>query len=426
MVSKDFTEKMAKSVESVLSDDFAARNAFAQPVVDKVKESEFFRDKARELSTEPIDDLISHYQINEIEPTMIDALNIPLNDVVTLDMSYRWQNNEDNAVNIRGVMGRGKSNALLHYGLQWSKITGVPYRMSNIVWNLPEYNLLLKGYKVKNVENTNEITLEDFDLQAGTHLSLDEAGDSLIAGALSMTTAIQTADLEARMRALQIARFCAGVKEILHISYYSIFMVKRDTQKKICTGIVYARQPDKNNKPLFLGYVTVPYVKQEIFDAYNAPKLKSIKDYGRGITSNRIASIFEFFRKELWEHPEYQALPLRPVASRLNWLKRNPRYSIFPTERYFTELEKLTRNPEFILKQKRLDVFPVKTFASEREEIDAARQAFADEWSKMKADKDYKPTLKTRFFARELKESAEEGAGDDGEREEDDEGLASD
>lgn len=413
MGSGDLSDKMRKQVESVLSEDFTPQNAFAAPIVDKIKEGEYFRDKARTLSSEPIDDLISHYTINEISPSMQDALNIPLNDLITLDANYRWRSDEDLAVNIRGTMGRGKSNTLLYLGLMWSKITGVPYRMSNIVWNLPEYNLLLKGYKVRNVEGTNDISLEDFELEAGTHLSLDEAGDSLIAGNLSMTVAIQTADLEARGRALRLAKICAGVKEILHISYYSIYMVRRDTQKKVCTGIVYAKQPDKPTKPLFLGYVNIPYVKKEIYEAYNAPKLKSIKDYGRGITSNRIASIFEFFRKELWEHPEYQALPLKPTANRLNWLKRNPRYSIFPTEKYFGELEKLTRNQEFINKQKRLDVFTPITVEGEQNEIDAARQAIADEWSKMKANKDYRPSLKSRFlFKQDLEKSAKSDEDD--------------
>lgn len=414
---RDFTDKMRKSVESVLSEDFSPQNAFAAPVAKRITEHEYLLDKAKELSTEPINDLKAHYQINEIEPTMQDALNIPLNDVVALDMYYRYANNSDSSINLRGEMGSGKSNGLLHFGLLWSKITSVPYRMSNITWDLPSYNLLLKGLKVREVEGKNEITLEEFDVERGSSLSLDEAGDSLIAGNLSMTIAIQTADMEARYRAKQVMRIAAGVKEILHISYFSVFMIKRNTKEKICTGIVYAKRPDHPTKPLFLGYVNIPYVKQEIYDAYNTPKMKSIDAYGRGATSNRVASIFEFFRKELWEHPEFQALPIKPPSMRLNWLKRNPRYSIFPTEKYFVELYRMSVNQEFFNKQKRLDVFPT---AGVHSDLDSARQEIANEWSKMKADRNYRPVLKPKFFARDLRASGEEGASDDGARDEGD------
>jgi len=298
------------------------------------------------FSTEPMEELLSYFILNEFRLNIADALRNDLTRFIELDFLYRWKNAGDIAINIMGRPNKGKSNMMLYFGMKWCEITGKPYPLSNIVYNTPEFNLLLKGLKVKPISET-EVSVESFPLEAGIHMSLDEAGDALIAGPLSMTTVFQTADIEARMRALQIGRFCAGVREILHQAYYHIYAVQRDPIRKEVVGLVYSKETTSMESPaIYLGYVRVPYVSKELFDAYNKPKLQSIKAYTTGVGTNRIAQLIKCFANELWNNSEYQALSLKPISERINWLQRNPKYTIWTTIGYFKELEKLTRNYE--------------------------------------------------------------------------------
>lgn len=301
---------------------------------------------------DPIGDYAAKMELHDIHLTPREALSIDLSGMVLKDFKWRWENNSDVALNITGKPGLGKSNMLLFYGMSWCGITGRPYSMSSIAYDVPSYNLLLKGFKIKPVENDDtRIEVVEFDSEPGSHLSLDEAGDVNRTGPLAMTALLQTTDLEKRMRARQIGRFCAGVGEILHQAYYYIQAIERNPKEKICTGLLYVYS---NGKKRFLGSVRVPYVDKSIYEKYNKPKMKSIKDYGRGASVNRIAQLIDFFAEELRNSDEFQALPIKPPNQRLNWIMRNPKYSIFTANKYFEELERLSR-PE--KKEKERDEF---------------------------------------------------------------------
>ena len=249
------------------------------------------------------------------------------------------------------------SNCLLHYGVLWKDITGVPYRTSSINYSLAEYHLALKGMRIKPLydetnnpvlysDGTQKVTLIERPLVKGASISLDEAGDVFVGGMLSLSILLQTADMSKRIRALQVARFMAGVGDIAHQAYFSIQTVQRNPREKYVIGLVFMR--DQNSRePLNLGFVKIPYVDQKLFDEYNRPKLESIQSFGRSVGLNRTAQLVNFFSEELWTSEAYQTLPIKPNSMRMNYLNRNPRYSVFPTERYFNELEKLTRNKDF-------------------------------------------------------------------------------
>jgi hypothetical protein len=229
--------------------------------------------------------------------------------------------------------------------LNWAKITGKPFKLSNIVFNSAEFNLLLKGIKV--IDTEKKFYLEDFKLEPGMGLALDEAADITVSGPLSMTIILQTTDIENRMRALQVGRFCAGVREILHGAYYSIYVVERDSVNHMCYGLVKMHETtDPGSDLINLGCVKIPYVEKRIFEAYNAPKKDSIHNYGRGGQVNKIARIVRYFARQLSVDEEYQKLPMNPPVERLNYIQQNKLYTIFTTQDYFINLEKMSKNLE--------------------------------------------------------------------------------
>jgi hypothetical protein len=176
---------------------------------------------------------------------------------------------------------------------------------------------------------------------------LDEGSDTAATGDLSMTLISQTADIENRMRALQVGRFCSGVSEILHTSYYDIWAIERDPIEKTCFGIVYAKEKGGYASNLRnLGFVKVPYVPKEIFDPYYVYKVASITDYSRGGDQNRLSKITKFFSKKLFNDREYQKLPLTPKSPRMTWIRSNPDYTTFSTKSFINQLEEMSRNQE--------------------------------------------------------------------------------
>lgn len=302
--------------------------------------------QVKKFSTEPIDALVSHLLMTEQRLTLHEALAIDLTDYMLIDWAYRYEHDGDVAMNFKGPPNKGKSNCLVWAGLKWSSITGVPYDMAKIVQNTVEYNMLLKGLKVVDLPE-NKIDVQDFEQLPGTHASLDEASDVNRTGPLAMTTVMQTTDLEKRMRGLQIARFCAGVDEILHQAYYGVHLVERNTKQKICHGVLYVKNKvDNKVETVYLGGVHIPYVQQDLFDRYYKPKIKSIKSYGKGHTATRVAQIMDFFATELKSNDEFQSLPKTPPDERINYLQKNPRYSVWTTVGYFQALEKLARLPK--------------------------------------------------------------------------------
>ena len=162
-----------------------------------------------------------------------------------------------------------------------------------------------------------------------------------------MTILLQTSDIENRMRALQIGRFCAGVREILHGAYYSIYVVERDSVNRVCYGLVKMHETTDSSSDLInLGYVKIPYVEQKIFNAYNAPKQSSIHDYNRGGQVNKISRIVQFFSQQLMKDKVFQKLPIKPEIERLNYIQRSSLYTIFTTADYFNNLVKMSVNFE--------------------------------------------------------------------------------
>lgn len=296
----------------------------------------------KSFNSEPIDSYLTAIMVDGVHLNLKEALNIDLTEYVYLDFLYRWLNHEDISINITGRPGKGKSNILLNLYKKWVTITGRAFRLDNVVFYSPLYNLLLKGYKVK--DRGDHIELKEFKLEKGEAICLDEASDTTIAGPLSMTMLLQSQDIEARMRALQVGRFSAGTREIQHQSYYNIWVIERDPIAKTCTGVVYAKESNDAGAPIhYLGYTKVPYIDFRIFEAYNKPKIESIYGYGSGSGTNLIAKTIKTFANELKADKEYQSLPLKPSISRVNWLQSNPRYSIFNTVGYFNDLEKLSR-----------------------------------------------------------------------------------
>lgn len=296
----------------------------------------------RSFTSEPIDNYLTALMVDDIRLTIKEALNVDLTEYLYLDFLYRWLNAQDVAVNITGRPGKGKSNIMLQLMYKWCTITGKPFRLSNVVYYTAIWNLLLKGYKVE--ETGKSVRLKDFELQRGEAIGLDEASDLTIAGPLSMTTALQNRDIEARMRALQVGRFASGTRPIQHEAYYNIWTIERDPVAKLCTGIVYATESNDPISPVHnLGFITIPYIDFKIFEAYNKPKLRSIQGYGRNEGGNIVARVIKHFAEELREDKEYQSLPAKPPNVRINWLQSNEKYSIFNTISYFNDLEKLGR-----------------------------------------------------------------------------------
>jgi hypothetical protein len=298
-----------------------------------------------QFSTEPIENFFNKILMDESFMSIREAFNVDLTDYILLDLAYRWANAGDAAINVNGRPNKGKSNILLWLMLNWCRITGKPFKLSNIVFNSAEFNLLLKGIRV--IDKDKHFELTDFKLTPGMGVALDEAADITVSGPLSMTIILQTTDIENRMRALQVGRFCAGVREILHGAYYSIYVVERDSVNKMCYGLVKMHEStDPGSDLINLGFVKIPYVDKQVFDAYNAPKKSSIHDYGRGGQVNKISRIVQYFARQLSIDEEFQKLPLNPPIERLNYIQRAPLYTIFTTQEYFSNLEKMSRNLE--------------------------------------------------------------------------------
>ena len=294
-------------------------------------------------NNEPMEEYVSKFLVEDYRFSLHDAYNVNLTKFIELDFAYRWANNGDIALNIRGRGGKGKSNIALYLAMLWSYITKVPFKLSNMSYNLPEFNAMLKSMKFR--DTPDGVRIEDFELEKGMCLCLDEASDTMRSGHLSATIQTQTESIEQRMRALQVARLCAGVGEVLHSAYYAIYAIKRDPKEKMCYGVVYTHESTSKDSPvMWLGYVKIPYVPLEIFEKYNKVKMKSIYDFAHGGGANRIAQLIDCFAKELWENRKYQTLPIRPPDLRINYLTMNQRYNIFTTISYFNQLERLTRN----------------------------------------------------------------------------------
>jgi hypothetical protein len=111
-----------------------------------------------------------------------------------------------------------------------------------------------------------------------------------------------------------------------------------------CLGMVPMHNTDPSSDLINLGFVKIPYVDEKIFNAYNAPKKGSIHDYNRGGQVNKISRIIQFFSRKLFQDEDYQKLPMSPNIERLNYIQRDPLYTIFTTQDYFNNLEKMSRN----------------------------------------------------------------------------------
>jgi hypothetical protein len=307
----------------------------------------------KDFRTEPINELANYYRFNNINLELKDALRFNITQLVETDIYYRYNNHSDIAINFVGESGTGKSNQLLHYNLLWADVTTVPFRTSSVTWSQPEFNLMLRGMKMRVYKDTEEstgsrITIEERPLDKGESLSLDEASDQLIAGALSLTVSLQTGDIENRIRALQVARFCAGVRQILHSAYYNMEVIRRDTVDRAIYSIVYKDMKDANGtwRRTNLGYVRIPYVPLHIFEHYNKYKIESIHQFGKSVGTNRIAQLINYLAKKLWDDEDFQRLPLKPNSARMNWMQRNPKISIFPTVKFYEQLYNLSLNKD--------------------------------------------------------------------------------
>lgn len=307
-----------------------------------------------EFTSEPIDNYLTEMIVDGIHLNPKECLDIDLTEYIGLDMLYRWLNNEDDAVNVTGKAGKGKSNVMLWLMKRWCAISGKPVRLDNVVFHMPLFNLLLKGFKVKRVD-ADRVKLVNYALERGDAIALDEASDYTVAGQFSATMIMQTQDMEARMRALQVCRLASGTRRILHQSYYDIWAIERNPNTRVCTGVVYAAETNDPGSPVhYLGHVKVPYVDLKLFKAYNEPKMESIHGYARAAGSNVVAKVVRHFAEELLENKEYQALPLKPPISRINWIQSHDKYALFQTIQSFRDLEALSR-PKIKLK-KQVDV----------------------------------------------------------------------
>ena len=306
--------------------------------------AEFDRTKlVEEFSSEPMEEYIAKFIGDDVRFSLNDAYQVNLTKYIELDALWRYLNAGDLAINIRGRPNSSKSNAMLYLAMVWAYITKVPLRMSNIVYDKISYNGLLKGYKF--FDKPGGVSIEDFEQERGMSLCLDEASDTMKVGQLSSTVQTQTESIEQRMRAQQISRICAGVGEVLHQAYYSIYMVRRVPKERCGYGVVYTHESTSKDSPtMWLGYVRIPYVPQATFEVYNKSKMKSIYNYAHGGGSNRIAQLIDTFAKELWVNEEYQMLPIKPPEIRQNYITMNPRYNVFTTISYIRQLETLSRN----------------------------------------------------------------------------------
>jgi hypothetical protein len=297
----------------------------------------------QEFTSEPIDNYLTDMIIEGVRLTHKDALGIDLTNYIALDMLYRWLNNEDCAINVTGKAGKGKSNDLIWLMLLWLSISGKPFRLSNIVFHIPLFNLLLKGFKVVPIDQQN-VKLVDYELERGDAIALDEASDATVAGDYSATMLTQNMDIEARMRIKQICRITSGTRRILHQSYYDIWAIERNPNTQICTGIVYAMETNDPGSPVhFLGHVKIPYVDLKLFQSYNKPKIDSVKGASRNVSGGIVSKVVKHFADELKEDVNFQKLPIKPNVKRINWLQAHDKYSIFQTVKYFKDLEALSR-----------------------------------------------------------------------------------
>lgn len=302
------------------------------------------KDAVNAFSSEPLYELASSYELSEFFPTKLEVLSRDLNWWLYVDKAWRWEHDSDTSESIVGPGGTGKSNTGISHGLDWCSITGKPYFMSNITFALPQYNLWLKGYKLR-FGPTGLDKLEEFNLDAmkGQHVMLDEGSDKGQQGMLGMTIVSDSGDMEGRMRKLQIGRFFCGTRTILHSAYYHIEALKRDVKKRECLGLVWMNVAGKR---INLGSITTPFIDKTYFAHYDKPKVASIKAYTKGMTAYVIAELMNYFAKELWNDEKFQALSMKPVSTRINYLMRSQRYQVWNTEKYYVELEKMTRNKD--------------------------------------------------------------------------------
>lgn len=301
------------------------------------------RDLIDSFQSGPLLDLYTDMMMEGKTLSLKEALQVDLSDYLLLDLLWRYHNHSDAAINIMGDARIGKSNDLIHLMLNWCRISGSMFRLSNIVYNRVTYNFLLKGLKVKEIPNTDDIELETYEFQKGDAIGLDEGADTANMGNLMMSTIMQNKDIEGRMAAQQVLRAVAGVGSVLHSSHFDIFALKRVPLEKRCVGLI-VKQPKVGFDMCYLGAVSIPYVPESVFNAYDKPKMKSIGDYGRSSDTRRLAKIKKYLIKKLWNDIEFQSLPLSPPDSRVNYIQEKEEFALFPTAQWYEGLVKMSKN----------------------------------------------------------------------------------
>jgi hypothetical protein len=296
----------------------------------------------RAFNSEPIDELFQEMLLDGIRLNYREAMQIDLTQYAKLDMFYRWHSDGDIAINFRGKPNKGKSNNEIWFALEWCRITGAPFRLDNITQYSVLYNLMLKGFKVK--DTAKGIEVRPYTFIKGDFIGYDEGSDAKVAGQLSATTISENADIENRMRVKQIARFTAGVRELQHAAYYNVLCTERNQNTKVCTGFVYNNMGDSPEN-FIIGSLRIPYVPLNIFEAYKKPKVASVDGYATGADANILSRLLMKMGDDLKEDKEYQSIPEKPSIQRILWLRANPKYSIFQTTDYFKTLEQISRIP---------------------------------------------------------------------------------
>lgn len=253
------------------------------------------------------------------------ALAANITPIVIKDLEYSWLAMQDDNISIIGDTGSGKSALGLRIMKIKCEITGAKFSLENVSYDMFDFMMALRSPELKR----------------GDVLMLDEAGDADVGGAQSGAIFGYEANLEKRMRALQIGKIFASPYLRNHVHHYILrcWTIKRS--EGTIQALVETERPEGFNlwgdSIALRGYIEVPFIEQEIYDEYMAPKMESIEETRRGI--NKVAWRKFEIAKELREDFEYLELN---KAQQLNYIER--KYPEFATRSTWVgEIRALTK-----------------------------------------------------------------------------------
>lgn len=277
---------------------------------------------ARDIDVEayklrPFKDYTNALDMQALDYSIEQALKVDITHIILADMMFSWRAMLDDTVSIIGETGTGKSSMGMRYFSIKSLITSAPFDLNRIKYNMFEFLNLLRSPELKK----------------GDIIMLDEAGDANAGGAQSGAMFAYEANLEKRMRALQITKIFCSPDLQTHLHHYILRCWSLDRKTGMQTALVETEKPEgywNLNSYQLRGHINLPFMDAEVYKEYMTPKEESIEESRQNF--NRVAWEKAKIAAELIENAEYKTLN---KAQQINFIERN--YPMFATRSTWVE-----------------------------------------------------------------------------------------